>query len=65
MAYFNEKIVDDKSKNVRKNKHVLYIPTQETVLTKAKNIGFIMKSKIDLVHCEYEYQYLYVLYKPS
>ena len=64
-AYFHEKVVDDKTNNVRKNKHILYMPTQETILTKAKNVGFIMKSKIDLVHCEYEYQYVYVLYKPS
>lgn len=65
IAYFNETIVDDKTKKTRKNKHILYMPTQEKILTKAKNIGFILKHKIDLVHVEYEYQYLYILYKPS
>lgn len=65
MAYFNETIVDDKTNKTRKNKHILYMPTQEKILTKAKNVGFILKHKIDLVHVEYEYQYLYMLYKPS
>tara|TARA_B100000530_G_scaffold318924_1_gene251024 strand:+ start:382 stop:1320 length:939 start_codon:yes stop_codon:yes gene_type:complete len=65
MAYFNETIIDDKTKKTRKNKHVLYMPSQEKILTKAKNVGFILKHKIDLVQVEYEYQYLYILYKPS
>ncbi len=63
-AYFIENIVDDKTKHTRKNKHVLYIPEQKKILSLAKSIGFILKHKIDLVHCEYEYQYLYILYKP-
>ena len=60
-----ETFIDDNSKNVRKNIHTLYSPTQKETLQKAKNVGFILKGKVDLVHCQYEYQYLYILKKPE
>ena len=30
-----------------------------------KKSGFILKGKIDMVAAQYQYQYLYLLYKPS
>ena len=65
VAKMEETFIDDKSKNVRKNVHTLYSPTQKEILRKAKNVGFILNGKIDMVHCQYEYQYLYILKKPE
>jgi SAM-dependent methyltransferase len=65
MAYFYETFKDDSTKNTRKNEHMLYMESQRDILTKAKNTGFIMHSKIDMVGCQYEYQYLYFLQKPE
>ena len=65
LAEFTETMTDDKTKNVRKNIHNLYMPTQKKILAMAKNVGFILKGKIDLVNVQYEYQYLYILYKPE
>lgn len=65
MAYFYETFKDDATKNTRKNEHMLYMESQRDILTKAKSTGFIMKSKIDMVGCQYEYQYLYFLQKPE
>ena len=39
--------------------------TQKHILSIAKNIGFILHGKIDMVSTQYQYQYLYVLYKPE
>ena len=64
-AYFYETFKDDATKNTRKNEHVLYMDSQKDILTKAKSVGFIMHSKIDMVGCQYEYQYLYFLQKPE
>jgi SAM-dependent methyltransferase len=65
MAYFYETFKDDATKNTRKNEHMLYMESQRDILTKAKSTGFIMQSKIDMVGCQYEYQYLYFLQKPE
>ena len=45
--------------------HTLHMETQKKVLAMAKQTGFILKGKIDLVKAMYEYQYLYILYKPE
>ena len=39
--------------------------TQKHILSIAKNIGFILQGKIDMVTTQYQYQYLYLLYKPE
>ena len=39
--------------------------TQKKILALAKQTGFILKGKIDLVKAMYEYQYIYILYKPE
>jgi SAM-dependent methyltransferase len=51
--------------NVRKNEHTLHMESIETVINKAKDAGFLVQGKIDLVKCAYEYQYLYIFVKPS
>ena len=65
MAEFAETMKDDKTGNIRKNIHKLHMPTQKKILSMAKSVGFILKGKIDLVNVQYEYQYLYILYKPQ
>lgn len=51
--------------NIRKNEHKLYMPTQAEILDIAKSIGFIIHSKIDMLNCQYESQYIYILQKPT
>lgn len=63
LAIFDEKFQDDSSGNVRQNKHTLFMDTQKNILSLAKSVGFILQGKIDMVGCNYEYQYLYVLKK--
>jgi len=65
LATFTETMKDDKTGNVRKNIHRLYMPTQKHIISLAKNAGFILQGKVDLVNIQYEYQYLYILYKPN
>ena len=64
MATFDEKFKFDDGK-VRKQQQVLYMEDTETILTIAQQCGFILQSKIDLLKCAYEYQYLYVFTKPG
>ena len=63
LATFTETMKDDATKHVRKNIHKLYMPTQKHILSMAKEVGFILKGKVHLVPVQYEYQYLYFLYK--
>lgn len=60
-----EETFTDPNKKSRKQIHRLYMPEIKTILQEAKNAGFVVQSKIDLAPVEYEYQYLYVLYKPE
>jgi len=64
-ASFEEIFKDDKTKNIRQNIHQFYMSTQKQILSIAKNTGFILKGKIDMVPVQYEYQYLYILSKPE
>jgi len=64
-ANFVETFKDDKTGNVRQNNHVLYMDTQKNILSIAKNTGFILHGKIDMVTCMYGYQYIYILQKPN
>ena len=65
IAYFEETIKDENTNKVRKNNHVLYMESQKEILTQAKDAGFILKENIDLVNCQHEYEYIYILYKPE
>ena len=64
-ALMLETFKNNKSGNVRKNEHKLYIQTQAEILDMAKSVGFIIETKIDLLPCQYESQYIYVLQKPT
>ena len=64
IATFTETFKDDGTGNVRQNEHTLYVPIQKEILSLAKSAGFKVLGKIDMVGCQYEYQYLYVLEKP-
>jgi SAM-dependent methyltransferase len=63
-ALFIEKFKNDSDGKVRKNEHVMYMESIPDILSEAQSSGFIVESQIDLLQCQYEYQYLYVLIKP-
>lgn len=63
-AIFDEKFKFNDGK-VRKQEQKLYMDDTQDILTIAQQCGFILQGKIDLVKCAYEYQYLYILVKPS
>ena len=65
IAKFVEKFKDDDTGKTRKQEHILYMDTQEEILRQAQDAGFIIQGKIDLLHCSYENQYLYILVKPQ
>ena len=65
LAEFDETFKDDTSGHVRQNKHKLHMETQKHILGIAKNLGFILQGKVDMVSTQYQYQYLYLLYKPE
>ena len=64
-AVFTETFKDDATGNIRQNEHFFYMPMQNDILSLAKNAGFKVMGKIDMVGCQYEYQYLYILEKPE
>lgn len=63
-AIFEEKFQNKSDGKVRKNEHVLYMPEIQEIVDTAMSIGFISESQADLLHCQYEYQYLYMFIKP-
>ena len=64
-ALMTETFTNNKSGNVRKNEHKLYMLTQAEILDIAKSVGFIIETKIDLLPCQYDSQYIYVMQKPT
>ena len=64
-AKFVEKFTNDGDGKVRKNEHTMYMPNIEDIVNEAQSSGFIVDSKIDLLQCQYEYQYLYIFTKPN
>jgi len=64
-AIFSEKFKFKDSNKTRKQEHVFYMEDEDDILTQAQNVGFIIHGKIDLMKCAYDYQYLYILIKPS
>lgn len=65
IAKFNEKFKMDDGSKSRKNEHILYMPEKEDIVNEIQNFGFISEGIIDLINCQYEYQYLYIFTKPS
>jgi ubiquinone/menaquinone biosynthesis C-methylase UbiE len=64
-AVFAEKIRHDRDGRVRKHEQVMYMEPTDAVLAEAQQQGFVLGAKIDLLPCQYEYQYVYMLTKPS
>jgi SAM-dependent methyltransferase len=64
IATFDEKFKFNDGK-VRKQQQKLYMEDVSTIVNIAQECGFIVQSKIDLVKCAYDYQYVYVFTKPS
>jgi len=64
-AFMVETFKNMKNGDVKKNEHQLYMSTQPEILNIAKSVGFIVVSKIDMVECQYDNQYIYILQKPT
>lgn len=64
VATFDEKFKFNDGKT-RRQEQTLYMEDTQVILTIAQQCGFTLHSKIDLVKCAYEYQYLYVFVKSS
>lgn len=65
IAKFIEKFKDDATGKVRKQEHIMYMDDIDTITSEVLDTGFTFHSKIDLLACQYEYQYLYVFYKSN
>ncbi len=55
----------DRRGKVRKNIRSLKMTGQKIIIGDAKDAGFSMLGQYDLVKSQREYQYIYILYKPS
>jgi len=64
-AFLVETIKNKKNGNVSKNEHSFYLSTQSEILNLAKEVGFIVVTKIDMIKCQYDNQYIYFLQKPN
>ena len=62
---FLEKYLNLMIKNkARVNEHKLYMCSQQSILGTAKEVGFILKSHVEMKEIQYDYNYLYTLQKP-
>lgn len=64
IAIFNEKFKFNDGR-VRRQEQTLYMEDTEHIINIAQDSGFILHSKIDLLGCAYENQFLYIFIKPS
>jgi SAM-dependent methyltransferase len=65
IAKFSEKFKNDGDGKVRKQEHIMYMPTLDSIVTQAQQVGFILSSQVDMVQVQYEYQYIYIFIKPT
>lgn len=63
ISKFTETFKDDKTGKIRKNIHEFYMPNHMNIVKMIQESGFTLKAKLDMVKCQYEYQYIYVFYK--
>ncbi len=63
IAIFDEKFKFNDGR-VRKQEQKLYMEDLPTIVNMAQEAGFTLHAKVDMVHCAYENQYLYVFVKP-
>jgi len=64
-AYLIETFKSKKDNSIRKNEHHLYMPTQSSIISMAKDAGFILISKSEMSSCQHNHQYIYILQKPE
>lgn len=64
-AIFKETFKFNNGKKARINEHNLYMSSQQYILSLAREIGFILKSQVEMDSIQYENNYLYTLVKPS
>ena len=62
---FVEKFRSTNNDSVRKNEHILYMDNLKSIVHMAQQTGFLINGKIDLIECQYDYQYLYIFQKPK
>lgn len=62
---FKETIKFNNKKKARINEHELYMSSQKSILSAARDVGFILQAQYDMASVEYDYNYLYTLVKPS
>lgn len=60
---FKEKIKYDNG-NVRTHEQKLYMENLDDIVSTAQQTGFLIGSIVNLMHCAYEHQYLYIFVKP-
>jgi SAM-dependent methyltransferase len=65
IAKFTEKFKNDENGKVRKQEHTMYMPDLKEIVDEAQGAGFMVEGIIDLVNCQYEYQYLYIFTKAN
>ena len=65
IAKFTEKFKNDKDGKVRKQEHIMYMPDLNEIVSEAQGVGFALEGKVDLIHCQYEYQYWYIFTKST
>jgi hypothetical protein len=65
IATFTEKFKNDSDGKIRKNEHIMYMPTIDVIVKQAQQVGFILDAEVDMLNCQYEYQYLYMFIKPN
>jgi SAM-dependent methyltransferase len=63
IATFEEKFKFNDGK-VRKQQQQLYMEDTSTIVNMAQECGLVLHSKVDLLQCAYENQYLYIFTKP-
>jgi SAM-dependent methyltransferase len=65
IAKLTENFEYDNSNKSRTLEHILYMPDTTEIVDIALNSGLILYSQVDLLNCQYEYQYLYIFTKPN
>ena len=64
-ATLKETFRNKQNGSIRKNEHHFYMEPQKTILAIAKNAGFILISQTEMIGCQHDDQYIYVLQKPT
>lgn len=60
---FTEKFRHDATGKTRKNVHHMRMEQPDEIIEMARQAGLVVRGKYDMVACQYEYQYLYILQK--